>query len=126
MAPGKKPLRPQKSTIQLMFNTHDPLAERQRAERAQEDDYFRQRDHELIGALRDKSAAALAEAMRQDARMRCPQCGELFAALPSPRSTSETCPGCGGVWLDNGAREGLAGLPAPGWLQQLFAGVLSR
>ena len=126
MAPGKKPIRPKTSTVQLTFNTHDPFAESQRAERAQEDDYFRQLDQALIVALRDKSAAEIEQAIRQYARMRCPQCGEFLEAMPSPRITIDTCPGCGGVWLDKGAWEGLAGLQEPGWLQRLFAGVLSR
>ena len=126
MAPGKQPIRPKKSTVQLMFNTHNPLTESNRAERAQEEDYFRKLDHELIGALRDKSAEELEQAMRQYARMRCPQCGEFLEAMPPPRITIETCPGCGGVWLDKGIWEGLAGLPAPGWLHRLFAGVLAR
>ena len=126
MAPGEKPSRPKQGNIQHMCNPHDPLAERRRAERAQEDDYFRTLDQELIVALRDKSAAAIEEAIRQYARMRCPQCGEFLEAMPSHRVTIDTCPGCGGVWLDKGAWEGLAGLQEPGWLQRLFAGILSR
>ena len=42
MEPRGKLIRPKKSNVQLMFNTHDPLEEIHRAERAQEDDYFRQ------------------------------------------------------------------------------------
>jgi hypothetical protein len=42
-----------------MCNTHDPLEEIHRAERAQEDDYFRKRDQELLVALREKSAAEI-------------------------------------------------------------------
>ena len=41
MEPRGKLIRPKKSNVQLMFNTHDPLEEIHRAERAQEDDYFR-------------------------------------------------------------------------------------
>jgi len=126
MAPGKKPIRPKTSTVQLMFNTHDPFAESQRAERAQEDDYFRQLDQALIVALRDKSAAEIEQAIRQYARMRCPQCGEFLEEMPSHRIKIETCPGCGGIWLNKGEWEVLVGPQEPGWLQRLFAGVLSR
>ena len=52
MTARDKPLRPKKSTVQLMFNTHDPLEEIHRAGRAQEDDHFRKRDQELLVALR--------------------------------------------------------------------------
>ena len=76
MAPREKPRRPKQSTGQLMFNTHDPLEEIHRAERAQEDDYFRKLDQELIVALRAKSAAEIEQVIRQYTRMRCPKCGE--------------------------------------------------
>lgn len=98
----EKPIRPQKSTTQLMFHTHDPLAELHRAERAQEGDYFRQHDQELLIALRDKSAAELEEVIRDYTRMRCPKCGVPLQETPSPRLTMDVCPGCGGVWLEQG------------------------
>ena len=76
MAPREKPRRPKQSTGQLMFNTHDPLAEIHRAGRAQEDDHFRKRDQELLIALRAQSAAESEQAIRHYAHMRCPKCGE--------------------------------------------------
>jgi hypothetical protein len=39
MTARDKLLRPKKSIVQLMFNTHDPLEEIHRAGRAQEDAY---------------------------------------------------------------------------------------
>jgi hypothetical protein len=59
MEPRGKLIRPKKSNVQLMCNTHDPLEEIHRAERAQEDDYFRKRDQELLVALCEKSAAEI-------------------------------------------------------------------
>jgi hypothetical protein len=41
MEPRTTPIQPKTSNVQLMFNTHDPLEELHRAERAQEDEYFR-------------------------------------------------------------------------------------
>ena len=76
MASRGKLIRPKESNVQLMFNTHDPLEEIQRAERAQEDDYFRKLDQELLVALREKSAAEIEQVIRQYTHMRCPQCGE--------------------------------------------------
>ena len=128
MVRGAQPSRPKKHKGQPMLNAHDPLAERHRADRIQEEDYFRRRDQELIGALREQSAAAIEEARRHFACMRCPRCGEFLEAMPSYRMTSKTCPGCGGgVGLNQqGEWEGLVGPQAPGWLHRLFAGVLSR
>ena len=72
----KKPIKPGKSDVQLMFSTHDPLEELHRAERAQEDDYFRKLDQELMVALREKNAEEIEQAIRTYTRMRCPKCGE--------------------------------------------------
>src|SRR4030095_4330530 len=103
MEPRGKRIRPKKSNVQLMFNPHDPLDGSLRADHAQEDDYFRKRDQELIVALREKSAAEIEQVIRHYTRMRCPQCGEPLKATPSHRVTIDACPGCGGVWLENRA-----------------------
>ena len=126
MAPGEKPNRPKKSSERLMVNPHEPLAERYGAERAQEEDYFRQRDQELLVALRATSAAESEQAIRHYTRMRCPKCGEPLKVMPSHRIKIDACPGCGGIWLDKGAWEGRVGPQANGWLHRLFEVVLSR
>ena len=125
MAAREKLLRPKKSNVQLMFNTHDPLAEIHQAERAQEDDYFRKLDQELLVALREQSAAEIEQVIRQYTRMRCPKCGEPLEDMPSPRAKIDACPGCGGIWLDKGAWEGLVGLQENGWLQRFFEGLMA-
>ena len=125
MASREKLIRPKQSNVQLMFNTHDPLEEIHRAERAQEDDYFRKLDQELLVALRTKSAAEIEQAIRQYTRMRCPKCGEPLEDTPSPRVKIAACPGCGGIWLDKGEWEGRVGPKAHGWLQRFFEGVMA-
>ena len=125
MAPREKPIRPKKSTVQLMFNTHDSLEEIHRAERAQEDDYFRKLDQELLVALRAKSAVEIEQAIRQYSRMRCPQCGAPLEDTSSPGATMAACPRCGGIWLDKGAWEGRVGPKAHGWLQRFFDGLMA-
>ena len=122
MASRAKRSRPRKSTVQLMINTHDPLVERHGAERAQEDDHFRQRDQELLVALRTTSAAESEQAIRYYTHRRCPKCGEPLENTPSPWAKLGACPRCGGIWLDKGEWEGLAGPQANGWLQRLFDG----
>ncbi len=125
MEPRKKPIQPKKSNVQLMFNTHDPLEELNRAERAQEDDYFRKLDQELMAALRDKSAEEIEQAIRTYTRMRCPKCGEPLEATLERQVMIDACLGCGGIWLDKGEWEGLVGPKAYGWLQRLFAGLIA-
>jgi hypothetical protein len=108
-----------------MFNTHDPLEEIHRAERAQEDDYFRKLDQELLVALREKSAAEIEQTIRQYTRMRCPKCGEPLEETHSHQVKIDTCPGCGGIWLDKGEWEGLVGPKENGWLQRIFEGLMA-
>ena len=124
MTARDKLLRPKKSIVQLMFNTHDPLEEIHRAGRAQEDDHFRKRDQELLMELRAQSAAESEKAIRNHAHMRCPQCGEPLEDTPSPGATMAACPQCGGIGLDKGAWEGRVGPQAHGWLQRFFDGLM--
>jgi hypothetical protein len=123
MALEKKTMEPKTSNVDLMFSTHEPLEERYRVERMQEDDYFRKLDHELIVVLREKSATEIEQAIRTSTRMRCPKCGKPLAETPSRWGVIDACPGCGGIWLDKEAWEGLVGSKEPGWLQRLFTGL---
>jgi predicted RNA-binding Zn-ribbon protein involved in translation (DUF1610 family) len=125
MEPRKTPIKQRKSNGQLMFSLHDPLEELQRAERAQEDAYFRKLDQELLVALREKRAEESEQAMRTSTHMRCPKCGEPVEAAPDRRVTIDACPGCGGMWLDTRAREGLVGPNEHSWLQRFFAGLIA-
>ena len=125
MEPRDTRLRPKKRTGQLMVNTHDPLEEIQRAGRAQEDAYFRTRDQALLVALRDTSAAEREQGMRHATRLHCPQCGEPCKETPSQRVTIEACPGCGGRGLDKGGGAVRVEPQEDGWLQRLFAGLIT-
>jgi hypothetical protein len=75
MEAREKSSRPTQSTGQRLGNTQAPLAERQRAEHALEDDDFRKHEHALLVTLRAQNAAEIAQAMRHSTRMRCPRCG---------------------------------------------------
>ncbi|MGE3539681.1 MAG: zf-TFIIB domain-containing protein [Candidatus Tectimicrobiota bacterium] len=125
MTPRDKLLRSQQSTVQLMFNTHDPLTETHRAARAQEDDYFRKLEHELLVALRATSAAESEQTVRHSPQRHCPKCGAPLEAMPSPQATMAVCPRCGGIWLDTGTEAGRVGPKAPGWIQRLCEGLMA-
>jgi len=125
MEPKKKTIQSKESNVQLMFSTHNPLEELNRAERAQEDGYFRKLDQELMVALHEKSAEKMEQAIRAYTRMRCPKCGEPLEAMLDRRAMIDVCPGCGGIWLDKGEWEELVGSQEPGWLQRLFAGLIA-
>ena len=125
MEPKKKPIQSKKNNVQLMFSTHDPLEELNRAEHAQEDHYFRKLDEELIVALRDKSAEEIEQTIRTYTRMRCPKCGGPLEATLERRVMLNACPECDGIWLDKEEWEALVGPKASGWLQRLFAGLMA-
>ena len=124
MMPRKRLIKPKMSDVELMFRNHDPLGEQNRAERAQEDDYFRKLDQELIEALREKNAAEIEQAIRTYTRMRCPKCGEPLETMPDREGTIDACPGCGGVWLDKDKWKVFVGLKAGGWLQHLVKSLM--
>ena len=123
MTPGKRAFKPKTTNVELMFRTHDPLEELNRAERAQEDDYFRKLDQELIVALRAKNATEIEQAIRTYTRMRCPQCGEPLEETYERRVKVDACPACGGMWLDKEKRKVLVGSTKSSWIQQLFKGL---
>ena len=124
MAAQETSRKPKTSPVQLMFNSHDPLAESQRVGREQENDYFRTVEQELLAALRSQHAEEVEQAIRRYTRMRCPKCGEPLATTSSQQGALDACPGCGGIWLDKGTWEGRVGPPAQSWLQRLCTGLL--
>ena len=125
MESRKTRTKPKTSHVEQMFNTHDPLEEHYRSERPEEDNYFRKFDQELMVALRERDAEEIEHAIRTYTRMRCPKCGEPLASTLDGGTTLDTCPGCGGIWLDKGNWEGQVGPKDPSWLQRLFAGLIA-
>lgn len=117
-------IKPKMTNVELMFRTHDPLEELNRAERAQEDDYFRKLDQELIVALREKNATEVEQAIRTYTRMRCPKCGEPLEETHARRIKVDACPACGGMWLDKETWKVLVGSTESSWIQQLFKGLM--
>ncbi len=85
----------------------DRLGERLRdKEKAEEDQYFSQRDRELLENLKQGQNVDAEARARELARMRCPKCGEpLVAVEVAAGIRGEKCPGCHGIWLDHGELE---------------------
>jgi Zn-finger nucleic acid-binding protein len=70
-------------------------------ERANEDNYFADREHELIGAM--KTEFHKTEAARREARMAtCPKCSGKFAKYRLMGFVLERCESCEGMWLKKG------------------------
>jgi len=125
MQPKKGSVASKTRKVNPMLSPHDPLEEMRLAERVQEDTYFHKIDKEFIAALRQKSAEEIEQFARQYTRMRCPKCGESLRKTPYRRIQVESCPACGGIWLDQEEVETLVGREEEGWLQRFFEGLMA-
>jgi len=91
-------------------------------ERGREDQYFAQRDRELIAKLRGAQDQASEPTLREIARGRCPKCGERLRTRALHGVTVDECPSCEGMWLERGELKLLAEREHQGWLARWFRG----
>jgi hypothetical protein len=89
-------------------------------EKAEEDRYFAERDRELLAKLKQQQSGTEEAALRQQALMRCPKCGEKLVSLQHHEVTVEECPSCRGMWLDRGELEILAQRENESWLARFI------
>lgn len=86
------------------------------AERAREDEYFARRDRELLHKLRESKDEEVEETLRKVALMRCPKCGSALDSRRAHGVNVEHCPKCGGIWLEQGELEAIAGNESDSWI----------
>jgi len=67
-----------------------------------EDEYFAREDAELLRKQRERAHAASVEAERRSHFMKCPKDGYDLNTGEYHGVQIETCPHCGGMWLDAG------------------------
>ncbi|HYD48842.1 MAG TPA: zf-TFIIB domain-containing protein [Terriglobales bacterium] len=81
-------------------------------ERAREDRYFAEQDKRLLEKMRqaggDPDAAT--------ASMQCPKCGTGLKQDTIEGVEVDICPGCNGMWLDDGELRKIARREDTGWL----------
>ncbi len=70
-----------------------------------EDEYFTLREQELLHKQREQAEAARVAAERRSHFMKCPKDGHDLATRQYHGVQIETCPHCGGIWLDPGELE---------------------
>ena len=70
-----------------------------------EDEYFTLREQELLHKQREQVEAARVAAERRSHFMKCPKDGHDLATRQYHGVQIETCPDCGGIWLDRGELE---------------------
>ncbi len=86
------------------------------AERAREDQYFAERDRELVERLRRTKEGETEAALKQAAQMRCPKCGTRLQAHTLHGVSVDECPACHGMWLQEGELQELARREDEGWI----------
>ena len=90
---------------------------------AEENQYFAQRDRELLAKLKKEKEAEQEESLRKHALGRCPKCGDnLIIRLINDVEIDE-CPTCQGMWLDKGELEAMTEQRGAHWAQQFVNGV---
>lgn len=90
-----------------------------------EDEYFAREDAELLRKQRERATAASTEAERKTHYMKCPKDGYDLASSQYHGVTIETCPHCGGLWLDAGELDTVAKDESPNVITRVFSDALS-
>jgi Zn-finger nucleic acid-binding protein len=73
-----------------------------------EDEYFAREDAELMRKQRERAHSAAVEAERKTHYMKCPKDGYDLTSSEYHGVQIETCPHCGGMWLDAGELDAVA------------------
>jgi len=104
-----------------MASEKDRLGQKLRdAEKGREDQYFAERDKQLIEKAKRAREEQFADELKAAAQMLCPRCGGLLRERIQHGVTTDECPDCGGLWLDKGELEALAQREGEGWFGRLF------
>ncbi len=95
-------------------------------EKGREDQFFAQRDRELLAKLKSKQASEVEDVMKHAAHLRCPKCGERLHAVKRHGVELEECPGCHGIWLDHGEITRVAARETEPSVSRWLRGLIER
>lgn len=90
-----------------------------------EDEYFVKQDAELLHKQREQATAAAREVERKSHYMKCPKDGYDLASSTYHGVQIETCPHCGGMWLDAGELDVIAHEERPALLTRVLSDAFS-
>ena len=85
-----------------------------------EDEYFVKQEADLLRKQRSQVEAAALEAERRTHYMKCPKDGYDLTSSTYHNVQIETCPHCGGMWLDAGELEAVSHEDRPGLLTRVL------
>lgn len=91
--------------------------------KALEDEYFVKRERELLAKLKAKQGKEAKQLIKESCHMRCPKCGEPLKERSFQKILIDQCTGCGGIWLDAGELEEVAGREEGSWINKLWQRV---
>ena len=89
-------------------------------EKAREDQFFGNRDRELLQKLKAQTASTEEQTIRELAKGRCPDCGERLATRTKLDVEIHECPSGHGMWLGAGELEKIAARETTGWLSRFL------
>jgi uncharacterized protein len=90
-----------------------------------EDEYFAQQNAELLQKQREKLQASAQEAERKSHYMKCPKDGYDLKSEEFHGVQIETCPHCGGMWLDAGELEVISHEDRPALMTRVLSEALA-
>jgi Zn-finger nucleic acid-binding protein len=90
-----------------------------------EDEYFAREDAELMRKQRERAHSAAVEAELKTHYMKCPKDGYDLTSSEYHGVQIETCPHCGGMWLDAGELEAVAHEDHPTVLGRVLSDAFS-
>lgn len=92
-----------------------------------EDEYFSRLERGKLSKLSaqrsDRLSEEDADKLRELHWMRCAKCGGVMETQVFRGQEIERCPGCGGVYLDKGELEALAGKDRSGFLSEIASAM---
>jgi Zn-finger nucleic acid-binding protein len=90
-----------------------------------EEEYFARENAELLRKQREKAQVAAVEAERKTHYMKCPKDGYDLTSSEFHEVQIETCPHCGGMWLDAGELQSVAHEHRRNVITQILSDALS-
>jgi Zn-finger nucleic acid-binding protein len=90
-----------------------------------EDEYFAREDAALLRKQRERAHVVAVEAERKTHFMKCPKDGYDLSSSEYHGVQIETCPHCGGMWLDAGELEAVAHEEHPTVLGRVLSDAFS-
>ena len=88
--------------------------------RGLEEEYFRRKDQEAIEKLRAKMKVAEEAKAAGTSSMLCPRCDGALTESQINEVSIDTCPKCGGTWVDLGELEKIVKREGSGFFSRLF------